>query len=159
MNNYQTQKNAYNQANWDIDAKNAQIHNAATNLRVTGEADANTQLSQILDKASNAFQGELTLRDRAKYNIAQQKNAILSSSAYAANPDAYQQALTQLDSDDYFNTVVKGLRYTPVRTAKKGGKVERSVSEQMLLDNQKIVAKALEKMSDNTMKLILKALS
>ena len=40
----------------------------------------------------------------------------------------------------------------------KGGKL-RPTSEQMLLDNQKLVAKAIEKMNDNTMKLILKALS
>lgn len=159
LNNYQAQKNQYNQANWDIDAKNAQIRNAATNLRLTGEADANTQRSQIFDKAVNALQSELTLQDRAKYQIEQQKNAILSSSAYASNPDIYKPVLTRLGSDEYFNTVLKGIRYQPVRTAKKGGKVERSVSEQMLLDNQKIVAKALEKMSDNTMKLILKALS
>lgn len=126
---------------------------------MTGEADANTQRSQIFDKAVNALQSELTLQDRAKYQIEQQKNAILSSSAYASNPDIYKPVLTRLGSDEYFNTVLKGIRYQPVRTAKKGGKVERSVSEQMLLDNQKIVAKALEKMSDNTMKLILKALS
>jgi hypothetical protein len=45
-----------------------------------------------------------------------------------------------------------------LRYAAKGGKL-RSTSDQMLLDNQKLVAKAIEKMNDNTMKLILKALS
>jgi hypothetical protein len=42
--------------------------------------------------------------------------------------------------------------------AKQGGKL-RSTSDQMLIDNQKHVAKAIEKLNDNTMKLILKALS
>lgn len=166
LNNYQTQKNQYNQANWDIDAKNAQIRNAATNLRLTGEADANTQRSQIFDKAANALQNELTLNDRADYAISQRRDALLAAKASArgansnADVSAYDNALAQLNTPDYRTNIIKGLRYTPtVRSAKKGGKVERSVSEQMLLDNQKIVAKALEKMSDNTMKLILKALS
>jgi hypothetical protein len=133
---------------------------------LTGEADANTQRSQIFDKAANALQNELTLNDRADYAISQRRDALLAAKASArgansnADVSAYDNALAQLNTPDYRTNIIKGLRYTPtVRSAKKGGKVERSVSEQMLLDNQKIVAKALEKMSDNTMKLILKALS
>ena len=56
------------------------------------------------------------------------------------------------DQQKQFKTYVKA------QYGKKGGKL-RSISEQMLLDNQKIVAKAIEKMNDNTMKIILKALS
>jgi len=42
--------------------------------------------------------------------------------------------------------------------AARGSKL-RSTTEQMLLDNQKLVAKAIEKLNDSTMKLILKVMS
>ena len=65
--------------------------------------------------------------------------------------------ISLINSEEYQNILRRQAMYgTP--SAKKGTKL-RSTTEQMLLDNNKIVAKAIEKLNDNTTKLILKALS
>ena len=62
-----------------------------------------------------------------------------------------------INSEEYQRILRRQARYgTP--SAKKGGKM-RSTSDQMLLDNNKIVAKAIQNLNDSTMKLLLKALS
>lgn len=139
--NYQNQnlqnKQRYDQINWEIDAQNKQKQYAATDLRLTGEADVNTQRSQLLDKAFNKAQ-YLVDKDR-KVNAAMAEFMLKYPNA-------------TLDQQDQYKT------YVQAQYAKKGGKL-RPITEQMLLNNQKIIAKAIEKMNDNTMKLILKALS
>jgi hypothetical protein len=42
---------------------------------------------------------------------------------------------------------------------KKGGKTRRPIDEQLLLDNNKAVNKASQKLTDHAMKLLLKMLS
>ena len=42
---------------------------------------------------------------------------------------------------------------------KKGGKTRRPIDEQLLLDNNKAVSKASQKLTDHAMKLLLKMLS
>jgi hypothetical protein len=44
------------------------------------------------------------------------------------------------------------------QSAKKGAKL-RPIHEQMLIDKQKLVARAIEKINENTMKILLKAMS
>lgn len=139
--NYQNQnlqnKQRYDQINWEIDAQNKQKQYAATDLRLTGEADVNTQRSQLLDKAFNKAQ-YLVDKDR-KVNAAMAEFILKYPNATSDQQEQYKT-------------------YVQAQYAKKGGKL-RPLTEQMLLNNQKIVAKAIEKMNDNTMKLILKALS
>ena len=65
--------------------------------------------------------------------------------------------IATINSPEYSNILRRQAMYGTA-SAKKGTKL-RSVSEQMILDNNKLVAKAIEKLNDNTTKLILKALS
>lgn len=78
--------------------------------------------------------------------------AIADGKAKGQDVTSLESMLKTLSSDDYRQSQLSRVY------AKKGTKL-RSTTEQMLLDNNKIVAKAIEKLNDNTMKLILKALS
>lgn len=71
---------------------------------------------------------------------------------------AIDDQIATINSDEYQNILARQNRYGNVSSAKKGTKL-RPFTEQMLLDNNKIVAKAISKLNDNTMKLILKAMS
>ena len=77
---------------------------------------------------------------------------IADGKAKGQDVSSLESMLKTLGSDDYRQSQLSRVY------AKKGAKL-RSTTEQMLLDNNKIVAKAISKLSDNTMKLILKAMS
>lgn len=78
--------------------------------------------------------------------------AIAEGKAKGQDVSSLENMLKTLGSDDYRQSQLSRVY------AKKGTKL-RSTTEQMLLDNNKIVAKAISKLNDNTMKLILKAMS
>jgi vacuolar-type H+-ATPase subunit C/Vma6 len=78
--------------------------------------------------------------------------AIAEGKAKGQDVSSLENMLRTLGSSDYRQSQLSRVY------AKKGTKL-RSTTEQMLLDNNKIVAKAISKLSDNTMKLILKAMS
>ena len=65
----------------------------------------------------------------------------------------YDELFKQTQSPGYRNYMLNNIIY-----GKQGTKL-RSTSDMLLLNTQKSVARAIEKLNDNTMKLILKALS
>ena len=70
---------------------------------------------------------------------------------------AYLNLANKVRSDKFYKTQVGALGYYPY-LVKKGGTL-RPMHEQMLINNQKLVARAVEKINDNTMKILLKLLS
>ena len=78
--------------------------------------------------------------------------AIAEGKAKGQDVSSLENMLKTLDSNEYRRSQLSRVY------AKKGTKL-RSTTEQMLLDNNKIVAKAISKLNDNTIKLILKAMS
>ena len=78
--------------------------------------------------------------------------AIAEGKAKGQDVSSLEDVLRTLGSSDYRQSQLSRVY------AKKGTKL-RPFTEQMLLDNNKIVAKAISKLNDNTMKLILKAMS
>ena len=130
-------------------------------MRVAGDTEYTTNLGAIRDKYFNKLQSDINrfgLMDVAKQNKIDQLNLMKNQPGVTA--DQIKQIDTQIatiNSPEYSNILRRQAMYGTA-SAKKGTKL-RSVSEQMLLDNNKLVAKAIEKLNDNTTKLILKALS
>jgi hypothetical protein len=91
---------------------------------------------------------DATINDK-KY---QTELAIAEGKAKGQDVSSLENMLRTLGSSDYRQSQLSRVY------AKKGTKL-RSTTEQMLLDNNKNVAKAISKLNDNTMKLILKAMS
>ena len=72
--------------------------------------------------------------------------------------NAYLNLAKQMRSPELEQLMLNQQGYYIPQFVKRGGRI-RPLSHQMLIDRQKMVAKAVQKLSDDTMKLILKALS
>ena len=130
-------------------------------IRNAGETELTNNLGAIRDKYFNKLQSDISrfgLMDVSKQNRIDQLNLMKNQSGITANQiKRIDSQIAMINSPEYSNILRRQAMYgTP--SAKKGTKL-RSTTEQMLLDNNKIVAKAIEKLNDNTTKLILKALS
>lgn len=149
--------------NTDAANQNNQIQVSAALAGEQAKAGKLTRNSDIYNKFFNKTQYQLNNIASIDSQIQNQKYKINTarSSALAANKDAdvsgYDNMLAELNKPEYRDYLLNSRRYG-VASAKKGTKL-RSTTEQMLLDNNKFVARAIEKLNDNTMKLILKALS
>ena len=141
----------------EIANKNRQLMMSSELAKVSGEQALQTNLDNILDKAIYAGQANINKRGAVDSQISnkiyQIELAMAEAKAKNLDTSGYEQMLKTLRSQEYRDNAMRTARY-----AKKGGTL-RSTTEQMLLDNNKNVAKAISKLSDNTMKLILKAMS
>ena len=141
----------------EIANKNRQLLMSSELAKISGEQALDTNLGNILDKAIYAEQANLykkgAIDSQISNKIYQIELAMVEAKAKNLDTSGYEQMLKTLRSQEYRDNAMRTARY-----AKRGGTL-RSTTEQMLLDNNKNVAKAISKLSDNTMKLILKAMS
>ena len=141
----------------EIANKNRQLLMSSELAKISGEQALDTNLGNILDKAIYAEQANLykkgAVDSQISNKIYQIELAMAEAKAKNLDTSGYEQMLKTLRSQEYRDNAMRTARY-----AKRGGTL-RSTPEQMLLDNNKNVAKAISKLSDNTMKLILKAMS
>lgn len=143
--------------NTDVANKNNEVQVASAIAEEQAKANKLTRDSQRRNLAYNLLQDRLhnlgTIDANAKMQSYMYKD--LAAKAAPEQKSAYENLSAQVLSDDFLNAKKQqaGLWW-----AKRGGKF-RPTKDQLLLDNQKIVAKAIEKINDNTMKLILKAMS
>lgn len=135
---------------------------APTTSRFAGETELITNMGDIANKYSVKLQNYLNSKGLtsvvAQNKIDQLKLMKAQPGLSEAQIKAIDDQMATINSTEYQNILARQNRYGNVTTAKKGTKL-RSFTEQMLLDNNKIVAKAISKLNDNTMKLILKAMS
>lgn len=131
-------------------------------LRNAGQTEYVTNMGAIRDKDFVKIQSDINrfgMIDAQKQTMIDKLNLQRNTPGLSANQIASIDAqIAQIKSPEYNNILRRQAMYGSVASAKKGTKL-RSTTEQMLLDNNKIVAKAISKLSDNTMKLILKAMS
>ena len=131
-------------------------------LRNAGQTEYATNMGAIRDKDFVKLQSDINrfgMIDAQKQSMIDKLNLQRNTPGLSANQIASIDAqIAQIKSPEYNNILRRQAMYGSVASAKKGTKL-RSTTEQMLLDNNKIVAKAISKLSDNTMKLILKAMS
>ena len=131
-------------------------------LRNAGQTEYATNMGAIRDKDFVKLQSDINrfgMIDAQKQSMIDKLNLQRNTPGLSANQIASIDAqIAQIKSPEYNNILRRQAMYGSVASAKKGTKL-RSSTEQMLLDNNKIVAKAISKLSDNTMKLILKAMS
>lgn len=130
--------------------------------RFAGETEFYTNMGDIANKYSVKLQNYLNNKGlisvTAQNKIDQLKLMKLQPGITEDQIKAIDEQIATINSDEYQNILARQIRYGNVTAAKKGTKL-RPFTEQMLLDNNKIVAKAISKLNDNTMKLILKAMS
>lgn len=131
-------------------------------LRNAGDIEYVTNMGAIRDKDFNKIQSDLarfgTVSVRAQNIIDQLKLKRATPGLTADQIANIDDQIKMIGSPEYQNILRRQAMFGGVTSAKKGTKL-RSTTEQMFLDNNKIVAKAISKLSDNTMKLILKAMS
>lgn len=131
-------------------------------LRNAGQTEYATNMGTIRDKDFVKLQSDINrfgMIDAQKQSMIDKLNLQRNTPGLSADQIASIDAqIAQIKSPEYNNILRRQAMYGSVASAKKGTKL-RSSTEQMLLDNNKIVAKAISKLSDNTMKLILKAMS
>ena len=141
----------------EIANKNRQLLMSSELAKISGEQALDTNLGNILDKAIYARQANINKRGavdaQLSNKIYQIELAMAEAKAKNLDTSGYEQMLETLKSQEYRDNAMRTARY-----AKKGGTL-RSTTDQMFLDNNKAVVKAISKLSDNTMKLILKAMS
>lgn len=130
--------------------------------RFAGETEFYTNMGDVANKYSVKLQNYLNNKGlisvTAQNKIDQLKLMKLQPGITEDQIKAIDEQIATINSDEYQNILARQIRYGNVTAAKKGTKL-RPFTEQMLLDNNKIVAKAISKLNDNTMKLILKAMS
>lgn len=135
---------------------------AATQAGIKANADLayNSERSKIMNGLGLYAQNKINNNNIADFVVSEQKSQAQAMLNGATTPKEKKYAQSLLDSfdDDYAARMRKRYEYRNALSAKKGGKL-RPTSDQMLLDNNKLVAKAIEKLNDNTAKIILKALS
>lgn len=131
-------------------------------LRNAGQTEYVTNMGAIRDKDFVKIQSDINrfgMIDAQKQTMIDKLNLQRNTPGLSANQIASIDAqIAQIKSPEYNDILRRQAMYGSVASAKKGTKL-RSTTEQMLLDNNKIVAKAISKLNDNTMKLILKAMS
>lgn len=135
---------------------------APTTSKFAGETELITNMGDIANKSAVKWQNYLNSKGLtsvvAQNKIDQLKLMKAQPGLTEAQIKAIDDQIATINSDEYQNILARQNRYGNVSSAKKGTKL-RPFTEQMLLDNNKIVAKAISKLNDNTMKLILKAMS
>jgi hypothetical protein len=139
----------------------------AVNAEIARLSAKNSAQQQALLTASNAIDNRVA-EERAKLNRLGQTKANLEMQA--TKYDEMAATATDEKARNYYREMAAKLRHKStldmylnvggysVPSAKKGAKL-RSTTEQMLIDKQKLVARAVEKINDNTMKILLKAMS
>lgn len=131
-------------------------------LRNAGQTEYATNMGAIRDKDFVKLQSDINrfgMIDAQKQSMIDKLNLQRNTPGLSADQIASIDAqIAQIKSPEYNNILRRQAMYGSIASAKKGTKL-RSTTEQMLLDNNKIVAKAISKLNDNTMKLILKAMS
>lgn len=178
MNNIDQQANAFNA---QLDATNQR--NMQQRIM---DAQTRTQNNQIMSNAymasdqqrygannvwltttSNIFD-KIEAEDTTKWNKLGQTKANLemqaarydelaASATDEKTKSAYQAMAANLRDPKTLELYLNSGGYS-TQSAKKGAKL-RPMHEQMLIDKQKLVARAIEKINDNTMKILLKAMS
>lgn len=131
-------------------------------LRNAGQTEYATNMGAIRDKDFVKLQSDINrfgMIDAQKQSMIDKLNLQRNTPGLSVDQIASIDAqIAQIKSPEYNNILRRQAMYGSVASAKKGTKL-RSTTEQILLDNNKIVAKAISKLNDNTMKLILKAMS
>lgn len=152
-------KDQYNQIRAEITNKNKQIMAQSALARLNANSAYEQERRRLDDALLYKYQDILnrygsvdaSIKNKT-YQYAEQELA-----ARAVGNEALAQQYAKLKEDTqkpgYRNYMLNNVLY-----GKKGVRL-RSTTDMALLNNQKLVAKAIEKLNDNTMKLILKALS
>lgn len=141
----------------DIANKNKQIVGQSLLAKVNADAAYNLEVQKLKDARAYKYQDMFNKLGKVDSNIQSAKDQITMRMNLPGVTDKQRESLQSLlssyDDPKYRNMMLRSALY-----AKKGTKL-RSTSDLLLLDNQKAVNKAIEKLNDNTMKLILKAMS
>ena len=152
-------KEQYNQIGAEVANKNKQIMGQAALARLNADSAYKQEVRKLDDILLYKYQD---LLNRFGSVDSQIKNKAFQYSEQAAAARAvgnealakqYDDLFKQTQSPGYRDYMLNNIVY-----GKQGTKL-RSTSDMMLLNTQKSVARAIEKINDNTMKLILKALS
>ena len=152
-------KEQYNQIRAEVANKNKQIMGQAALARLNADSAYEQEVRKLDDTLMYKYQD---LLNRFGSVDSQIKNKTFQYSEQAAAARAvgnetlakqYDNLYKQTQSPGFRNYMLNNIIY-----GKQGTKL-RSTSDMMLLNTQKSVARAIEKLNDNTMKLILKALS
>lgn len=147
----------YNQLRADIANKNKQLRTEALLSKVQADAAYNLENQRLKDARFYKFQNMANKWGLVDSDIQNKiDQATLRMNLPGVKPEqrsSLNDMINTLKSSDYRNIALRSALF-----AKNGSKL-RSTSDTMLLNNQKAVAKAIEKINDSTMKLILKALS
>ena len=152
-------KEQYNQIRAEIANKNKQIMGQAALARLNADSAYKQEIRKLDDTLMYKYQDLLNRFGSVDSSV---KNKAFQYSEQAAAARAvgnetlakqYDELFKQTQSPGYRNYMLNNIIY-----GKQGTKL-RSTSDMLLLNTQKSVARAIEKLNDNTMKLILKALS
>lgn len=118
------------------------------------------QLQQAMENKTHELYNKYTAEGRIRGSNEMQAmrfDELATSVTDPATKQSYLNLAKKMRSPEMLELMMNQQGYT-TSMFKKGGTL-RPTSDQMLIDNGKLVAKAIEKLNDNTMKLILKALS
>lgn len=152
-------KEQYNQIRAEVANKNKQIMGQSALARLNADSAYKQEVRKLDDTLMYKYQD---LLNRFGSVDSQIKNKAFQYSEQAAAARAVgNETLAKQYDDLYKQTQAPGFRNYMLNNiiyGKQGTKL-RSTSDMMLLNTQKSVARAIEKLNDNTMKLILKALS
>lgn len=152
-------KEQYNQIRAEIANKNKQIMGQAALARLNADSAYKQEVRKLDDTLMYKYQDLLNRFGSVDSSV---KNKAFQYSEQAAAARAignetlakqYDELFKQTQSPGYRNYMLNNIIY-----GKQGTKL-RSTFDMLLLNTQKSVARAIEKLNDNTMKLILKALS
>lgn len=152
-------KEQYNQIRTEIANKNKQIMGQADLARLNADSAYEQEVRKLDDTLMYKYQDLLNRFGKVDSSV---KNKAFQYSEQAAAARAvgnetlakqYDELFKQTQSPGYRNYMLNNIIY-----GKQGIKL-RPTYDMLLLNTQKSVAKAIEKLNDNTMKLILKALS
>lgn len=119
-----------------------------------------TTTANIFDKieAENTTKWNKLGQTKANLEMQAAKYDELAASAKDdATRTAYQAMASKIRDPKTLELYLNSGGYS-TQSAKKGAKL-RPIHEQMLIDKQKLVARAIEKINENTMKILLKAMS
>ena len=152
-------KEQYNQIRTEVANKNKQIMGQAALAKLNADSAYEQEARKLDDTLMYKYQDLLNRFGSVDSSV---KNKAFQYSEQAAAARAvgnealakqYDELFKQTQSPGYRNYMLNNIIY-----GKQGTKL-RSTSDMLLLNTQKSVARAIEKLNDNTMKLILKALS
>lgn len=152
-------KEQYNQIRAEVANKNKQIMGQAALAKLNADSAYKQEVRKLDDTLMYKYQ-DLLNRFGSVDSLVKNKAFQYSEQAAAARAvgnealaKQYDELFKQTQSPGYRNYMLNNIIY-----GKQGTKL-RSTSDMLLINTQKSVARAIEKLNDNTMKLILKALS